>query len=434
MGSSKVRPAPRCPGLRLCLPVAVAVLAGLARGGVAHAGKNDLQLINLCDPHVVAGIGSECSWVKRDATGNITGPVTVDADGQSRFRSLMSELGVVIAPRLQTPADTLGYAGFQFSAELGFTKINASQPYWNGVAGVDPANPMAARADSYLTTVGAFVRKGLWLPLPAFEFGAGAVNIVGSRMYAVQGYAKLALQEGFHGWWLPSLAVRGSVSQLLGTEQVDLDVFGIDVLISKAFGIAGTLRLEPFLGWNFLFIDATSGVIDATPACDAYAERQATAGAPPVSSHCAASQNGTWNDLNANFTFPQQDVITRQRFSAGFKVKLAVLFLEASTTSSRPAIAATSVSRRQPAMSAEASKAFRCRAASTSESARASRSRSRGLRPRPTPKRRSRRCRPRRPCRHPCRWSQRRGCRACRAGSCRRRGHTALDDLPKAGH
>ena len=30
---------------------------------------------------------------------------------QSRFRSLMSELGVAIAPRLMTPADTLGYAG-----------------------------------------------------------------------------------------------------------------------------------------------------------------------------------------------------------------------------------------------------------------------------------------------------------------------------------
>jgi hypothetical protein len=323
MGLSRVRPAP----FRSALPLALAVGAGLALGGVARAGKNDLQLINLCDPHVVAGIGSECSWVTRDANGSITAPVTVDADGQSRFRSLMSELGVVIAPRLQTPADTLGYAGFQVSAELGVTKINSSQPYWNGVAGVDPANPTAARPDSYLTTVGAFVRKGLWLPLPAFEFGAGAINIVGSRMYAVQGYAKLALQEGFHGWWLPSLAVRGSVSQLLGTDQVDLNVYGIDVLISKAFGVAGTFRVEPFAGWNMLFIDAQSGVIDATPACDAYAAEQAKAGDPAVG-HCAASQNGPgWNDLRANFTFPQQDVITRQRFSAGFKLKMSVLFV-----------------------------------------------------------------------------------------------------------
>jgi len=222
-----------------------------------------------------------------------------------------------------TPADTLGYAGFQVSAELGVTKINSSQPYWHGVSGYSPTST----PDSYLTTVGAFVRKGMWLPLPAFEFGAGALNIVGSRMYLVQGYAKLALQEGFHGWWLPSLAVRGSASQLLGTDQVDLNVYGVDVLISKAFGIAGTSRIEPFLGWNMLFIDAQSGVIDATPACDAVALKQGTATA--AGPQCAAAQAGTFNDTFANFTFPHQDVITRQRWSGGFKLKLAVVFLAA---------------------------------------------------------------------------------------------------------
>ena len=35
------------------------------------------------------------------------------------------------------------------------------------------------------------------------------------------------------------------------------------------------------------------------------------------------------DDLNANFTFPEQDVITRHRFFGGFKLKLAVLFLAA---------------------------------------------------------------------------------------------------------
>ena len=58
-------------------------------------------------------------------------------------------------------------------------------PYWNGVQGVNPTSPNAARPQySYLTTVGGFVRKGLWFPLPAFEFGAGGVSLVGSSMYA----------------------------------------------------------------------------------------------------------------------------------------------------------------------------------------------------------------------------------------------------------
>jgi hypothetical protein len=169
----------------------------------------------------------------------------------------------------------------------------------------------------------------MWFPLPAFEFGAGALNLIGSRMYALQGYAKFALQEGFHGWWLPSFAVRGSVSQLLGTEQVDLNVWGLDVLISKAFGLAGTSRIEPFVGWNVLWIDAQSGVIDATPACDAFEARAAMPTTDPAKTPpgCQPSQTGTWNDTFANFTFQPQDVITRYRWSGGFKLKMAVLFL-----------------------------------------------------------------------------------------------------------
>jgi hypothetical protein len=109
-----------------------------------------------------------------------------------------------------------------------------------------------------------------------------------------------------------------------------MTVFGLDVLASKAFSIGGTARIEPYVGWNILFIDARSGIIDATPACDAYAVNQA--GTDPSvmpGPHCAPAQNGTWNDLNANFTFPAQDIITRQRWFGGFKLKLAVLFLAA---------------------------------------------------------------------------------------------------------
>jgi hypothetical protein len=316
---------PRAGRLPLLLLFAVGVVA-FAWEGRARAGKNDLQLLNLCppDPNTL-----ECSWVARNAQGQVTGTAP-DSDGQTRFRSMMSELGVAIAPRLMTPADTLGFAGFQFSAELGVTKINGDRKvggvaYWDGIQKVDATAPLARRPDSYLTTVGGFVRKGLWLPLPAFEFGAGALSILGSRMYVLQGYAKLALQEGFHGWWLPSLAVRGSGSQLLGTSEVDLTVFGVDVIASKAFDVGGTARLEPFVGWSILFIKAHSGVIDATPNCDAFA----APGGPAPNAQCEASQAMSGDDLNANFTFPEQDVITRHRFFGGFKLKLAVLFLAA---------------------------------------------------------------------------------------------------------
>jgi hypothetical protein len=305
-------------GRRRPSPLLLVVGLVLSWQAVARADKNDLKLLNLC--------------LTPDGANHCAGGS--DPNAQSRYRSLMSELGVVVAPRLMTPADTLGYAGFQFSGELGITTINNNRKvsndptgiaYWNGIEGVRADNPNAARPSSSLITVGGFVRKGLWFPLPAFEFGAGAIDVLGSHMYALQGYAKLALQEGFHDWVLPSFAVRGSVSQLLGTSQVNMTVWGVDVLISKAFGIGGTARIEPYFGWNVLFIDARSGVLDSTPGCDAYAQHLAAPGNTPPG--CAPADDGTWNDLGNNFTFASQDVITRYRYSVGAKLKLSVLFL-----------------------------------------------------------------------------------------------------------
>jgi hypothetical protein len=319
------------------LPLALGLAVGLALSwqAVARAAKNDLNLANLCAP-VAGNSNLFASCLDPSAPGY--------ADDQSRFRSMMSELGVVVAPRLMTPADTLGYAGFQFSGELGITTINNNRKvngdttsgiaYWDGIQGVNagdgmnPGNRQATRPSSSLTTVGGFVRKGLWFPLPAVELGAGAVDILNSHMYAIQGYAKIALQEGFHDWVLPSFAVRGSVSQLLGTDQVNLTVWGVDVLASKAFGIGGTARIEPYLGWNILFIDARSGVIDTTPTCDAYAQSITPVGDTPPGK-CAAANNGTFNDLNNNFTFASESIITRYRYYGGFKLKLSVVFLAA---------------------------------------------------------------------------------------------------------
>src|SRR6185436_2618193 len=92
--------------------------------------------------------------------------------------------------------------------------------------------------------------------------------------------------------------------------------------------IGGTARIEPYLGWSMLFIDARSRVIDATPGCDATAVHAAAPGSP-AEVGCNPADLGTWKDLNANFSFPNQDVITRQRWFGGFKLKLAVLFIAA---------------------------------------------------------------------------------------------------------
>ena len=297
----------------------------------AWAGRNDLQLLNLCPltPSSLSSKTPECSWVHRQADGSISSPVLPDGQGRQDFRSLMSELGVVLAPRIPMVADTAGFGGFQLSGELGVTGISNNRRFWNGVEAVSATNPNATRPDPMLTTVGVFVHKGFWLPVPTVELGFGAVHLLDSQLLAWQSYAKIGIHEGFHDWPIPSFAVRGAVSHLTGTNQVTMTTTSLDLLISKRFGLLKTARLEPFGGWSLLSIFAHSGPIDATPSCDATQIAAASRGSDPGNPYCSSAQTGTRNDFDANFRFPGQNAITRYRLFVGFKVKFAVAFFAA---------------------------------------------------------------------------------------------------------
>lgn len=231
---------------------------------------------------------------------------------EQAFRSLVSELGMVVSPKPMSPSDTNGYSGFQFSTELSLNTVSGDETWWRGAqgAGMDDAAPGFSKT---IPTMGVFVRKGMWLPVPSFEIGAGALKIFDSNMWSMQVEGKFALHEGYHGWPLPSLAVRGAASRLMGTDQVDLTVASVDVSASKRFGIQGTWALEPYAGGNMLWIIPRSEVIDATPDVDA----TTTAG-----------------DIRMNFVFPDQDDIRRIRFFFGLKFRyyLFSLTMEATHT------------------------------------------------------------------------------------------------------
>jgi hypothetical protein len=308
---------------RTLRPLAIGIaLVSIAES--ASAGRNDLKLVNLCPQAASSALGvQECSWVKRDAAGSVTG-VNIDSEGRSNFRSLMSELGVVMAPRIPMPADTIGFAGFSISGELGLTQISNNKSYWNGVNAVSPQSPDTARPDSTLSTMGVFLRKGIWFPAPSFELGGGVVNLLNSQMLSWQGYAKFALHEGFHDLPFPSLAVRAAFAYVTGTDQVNLNTTSIDVLVSKGFGVLKTFRIEHFGGWSLLMIKAAGKLIDFTPLCDAH---QAALASPGQASGgtCALAQSGTANDLLANAAFASQDIITRYRVFGGAKLKFGML-------------------------------------------------------------------------------------------------------------
>ena len=110
-------------------------------------------------------------------------------------------------------------------------------------------------------------RKGLW---PGIEVGAGATHLFNSRMWTISGYGKVALHEGFHHLPIPSIALRGMFSRLVGAEDMNMTTASADVSISHVFGLGKTVNLTPYGGYQALFIIARSGVLDVTPKTDEY--------------------------------------------------------------------------------------------------------------------------------------------------------------------
>ncbi|MCA9677133.1 MAG: hypothetical protein H6709_05350 [Kofleriaceae bacterium] len=282
----------RRPAVTGALIVAATAAAALS-ATPAFAGDNDLVLTRL-------------GKISNDLNGD---PVAV-AGQNLEFRSLVSELGVVLAPRLLTPSDTLGFGGFQFSADVGYTSISSDASWWRALASSPDPTAMGGveHGSNTMPTLGLFVRKGMWFPIPSVEVGAGFVHLMDSTMWAAQTYAKVGIHEGYHDLPVPSVSVRGGASRLMGSNQLDLTVASLDVEISKQLGIAGTWALTPYGGWNVLFIVPRSEVLDATPGVDSLVA-------------------GNEQDSQLNFVFKDQDNIIRNRFFFGAKMQYYVFEL-----------------------------------------------------------------------------------------------------------
>lgn len=278
----------------------VALALSLLAPAAAFADANDL---------VLSRLGTRIT----DGTGNLVNVIGHNLE----FRALASQLGVALAPHLLTPADTVGFGGFQLTVDYSTTTVDGSAAYWRARQGTDTVGS--------LTTVGVFARKGMWFPLPSFELGAGVVKLLDSKAWTSQLYAKFSLHEGYHELPLPSVSVRGAVSRLMSQRELDLTVASLDVLVSKHFGIGGTWKLDPFVGWNLLMIIPRSEVLDPTPDIDSLTM-------------------GNERDSQLDFVFNEQDTIFRHRILLGAKLQYSIveLTLEAqfalagSSTDDRP--------------------------------------------------------------------------------------------------
>lgn len=268
---------------RRLLPSAVFAATALSLAPqTVWAGKYDLDL---------TALGSSA-----------TGTVTQD---DNAFRSLSSELGTVMAPRPVDPADSLGLSGFAISADFGINTIKGDRDYWQRAS--------RNNADTAAPTVQLMARKGLW---PGLEVGAGATHLFDSRMWAMSGYGKIAIHEGFYRKHpIPSIAIRGSFGRLLGAKDFSMTTAAPSISVSYVFGVGKTFSITPYAGYEALIIISRSTVLDATPNCDEFDDAYNEA--------CPGAGSAASNE----FVFQNSGAIVRHRPYFGARMIFAVMRL-----------------------------------------------------------------------------------------------------------
>ena len=153
---------------------------------------------------------------------------------QQMFRDFSQEAGAALIYRAIGPAQPLGLLGFDIGVETTATKINENNDYWK--KSVTDHNP-----SSYLVAPKVHAQVGL--PF-GFDVGLAVGQVLDPNITYAGGEVRYAILKG--GALEPALAVRGSYSQTIGVDQLDLKTYGLDLSISKGFG-AG-VKIIPYGG------------------------------------------------------------------------------------------------------------------------------------------------------------------------------------------
>jgi hypothetical protein len=167
------------------------------------------------------------------------------------YEALMREVSLVLGPKMAGPAASLGSLGIEVAYELSFAQTNANLDYWQKAA----TNPQASVQAGTMR-----VRKGLPYGL---QVGSVLTHMFDSNMWTIGAELNMSLIDGFIA--IPDLAVRLSANTVLGNADLGMLIVGTDVVLSKSFGIAGMVSLQPWAGYSMTYTHVNTHQIDVYP-------------------------------------------------------------------------------------------------------------------------------------------------------------------------
>jgi hypothetical protein len=229
--------------VRLCFIILLAA-------GAANAASNDLLLWRLGHPDPLA-----CTLC--DGSGGDV-PEAGIPGAQARFHRLASTLGLAFVPPFQETAATTGQAGF----EIGFSSSQALLRIGSDAWATAGTQAVSAPPE-VLILPAVTLRKGLG---GSFEIGAAVQWLANSQMMALSAELRWAAVEGVES--VPDVALRLWGSRVIGAQDLDLGAAGADALVSKSFGLAGMMKLQPYGSFGMAMINALSAVIDFKPGAE----------------------------------------------------------------------------------------------------------------------------------------------------------------------
>jgi hypothetical protein len=193
----------------------------------------------------------------------------------AQYTKLVSDLGFALAPHPVVPARTNGLAGFDVSLSASLTHIDASDEAWRrgtlGDADAVRGDDVNADPDHYLQMYALEVRKGLGFGLEV----AGTFGVMPETSLLSWGVeARLALLEGMrYGFWryLPDTSVGVALQRATGLGELSLGTLAVDARVSHPFVTDGFV-LTPWVGYQWVRIDADSALVDLTPGVSAASE------------------------------------------------------------------------------------------------------------------------------------------------------------------
>ncbi len=213
-------------GLRL-----LASVCGLLLAPAAFADPYDFRISDLGNP--------------------LLGGFNYQPAANANFRVFARQLGAALTSVNLSPPETLGHSGFAFTVEASVVSFGNQKVLL-------PTENRDFRGPMWIPSI--HVRKGL--PF-SFELGARGAWIEKSRMGAGTLELKWAVNEGFT--YLPDIAVRGNITKLLNSRDFDITAGGVDLGVGKQFALGGMVTLTPYIGWNLVFVGASTGNVDFHP-------------------------------------------------------------------------------------------------------------------------------------------------------------------------